>query len=68
MTPDRQERLEKALQSAIMAKNPVLCASIRAALREEPYDPLEGLLDGLHPEVRHVLDWGDEKPTPPPTP
>ena len=59
MTPDRRERLEKALQAAIRAKNPVLCASIRAALREEPYDPLEGLLDDLHPEVRDVLDWPD---------
>ena len=59
MTPDRRERLERALQAAIKAKNPVLCASIRAALREEPYDPLEGLLDDVHPEMRGLLDWGD---------
>ena len=59
MTPDRRERLERALEAAKRAKNPVLCASIRAALREEAYDPLEGLLDDLHPEVRDVLDWPD---------
>ena len=59
MSPDRRERLERALEAAKRAKNPVLCASIRAALREEPYDPLEGLLDDVHPEVRHVLDWPD---------
>ena len=57
MTDERRERLERALQAAIKAKNPVLCASIRAALREEPYDPLEGLYDSVHPEVRDVLGW-----------
>ena len=60
MTDDRRERLEAALQAAIRAKNPVLCASIRAALREEPYDPLQGLYESLHPEVRDALGWDDD--------
>ena len=59
MTDDRRQRLEAALEAAIKAKNPVLCASIRAALREEPYDPFEGLYESLHPEMRDVLRWDD---------
>lgn len=59
MTDDRRQRLEAALEAAIRAKNPVLCASIRAALREEPYDPLEGLFESLHPEMRDALGLDD---------
>lgn len=64
---DRAQRLEAALEAAVRAKNPFLAASIRAAMRGEDYDPFQGLLEGLHPEARDVLDWS-EKPTPPPTP
>lgn len=54
--PSRQERLQRALEAAVRAKNPWLAASIRAAMRNEPYDPFEGLRDGMHPEVRELWD------------
>ena len=47
-----KEALEAALRAAIKAKNPYLCASIRAAMRGEDYDPFEGL--SLHPELDEI--------------
>ena len=55
MTEDYKNRLRKALQAALKAKNPVLVASIRAALEGREYDPLEGL--SVHPEVDHLWNW-----------
>ena len=46
---DREMKLQAALTAAMKAKNPWLCASIRAAMRGEEYDPFQGL--EIHPEI-----------------
>jgi hypothetical protein len=46
---DREMKLQAALRAAMKAKNPWLCASIRAAMRGEEYDPFQGL--EIHPEI-----------------
>ena len=53
MTDDRKERLEAALRAVVAAKNPVLAASIRAALRgEDDFDPFQGM--SIHPEIEEM--------------
>ena len=42
-------KLQAALRAAMKAKNPWFCASIRAAMRKEEYDPFQGL--EIHPEI-----------------
>ena len=54
---DYARRLDAALEAALRAKNPTLVASIRAAMRGESYDPLEGLRESMHPETRELLDF-----------
>ena len=46
---DRERGLQAALRAAVKAKNPWLAASIRAAMRDEEFDPFDGL--SIHPEV-----------------
>ena len=49
MTDDRKERLEAALRAVVAAKNPVLAASIRAALRgEDDFDLFKAM--SIRPE------------------
>ena len=50
---DREMKLQAALRAALKAKNPWLCASIRAAMRGEEYDPFQGL--EIHPEIDEVV-------------
>ena len=47
-----KEALEKALEAALKAKNPVLVRSIRAAIEGRVVDPFEGM--SIHPEVDHL--------------
>lgn len=57
MTDDRKERLEAALRAVVALKNPVLAASIRAALRgEDDFDPFQGM--SIHPEIDEL--WSSE--------
>ena len=46
---DRERQLQAALKAAVKAKNPWLAASIRAAMRNEEFDPFENL--SIHPEM-----------------
>ena len=54
---DRANRLRAALRAATEAGNPTLVKSIEAAMEGRSYDPLSDI--NIHPEVRHLVDFGD---------